>query len=545
MTRGIPMVPAVSQMRGWVAAENRKRREILDNYGPLPWEMPGLSRAGRVIAFLEELTITSGIKTGNRLRLMGFQRAFIRDVYEIALPDRRRPVRTAVMSMGRKNGKTQLAAGLALAHLCGPEAESRGEIYSCANDRAQAGRIFDEMAALIVGHPYLNARCTMTHFYKHIHDLVTGSVYSALSREAKTKMGLSPSFVVYDELGQAPDDVLYRAMDSAMGGRENPLMLVISTQAADDNAPMSRLIDYGLQVQAKTIKDKSFHLSLHAANPDDDPWSRETWKKANPALGIFRSEEDIERLAMQAQRMPATENSFRNLILNQRVAAHVRFISPSTWKACAGKPKIPSGAKVYAAVDLGSTRDMSALILIHQDLEAVFHVQPWFWLPGDIQARADEDRMPYGEWVKEGLLESAGEATDPAMIAKKIAELNGIYRIQTLAFDRWRINELKRELDAIGCRVQLVEHGQGYKDMSPAVDICERYVEQGRLRHGGHPILTMNVANAVVTKDAAGNRKLDKSRATGRIDGLVALCMAFSVAVVKLEKPFDVKTMIA
>jgi phage terminase large subunit-like protein len=334
-------------------------------------------------------------------------------------------------------------------------------------------------------------------------------------------------------------------MDSAMGARESPLMLVISTQAADDNAPMSRLIDYGLQVQAKTIKDKSFHLSLHAADPDDDPWSRETWKKANPAIGIFRSEEDVERLALQAQRMPATENSFRNLILNQRVAAHERFINPSTWKACGGKPKIPGGAKVYAAVDLGSTRDMSALVLIHQDLEGIFHVIPFYWLPGDIQARADEDRMPYGEWVKEGLLEPAGDATDPAMIARKIAELNGLYRIQTLAFDAWRMNELKRELDAIGCRVPLVEHGQGYKSMSPAVDVTERYVEKGRMRHGGHPILTMNVANAVVTKDAAGNRKLDKSRATGRIDGLVALCMAFSVAVVKLEQKVDVRTLIA
>jgi phage terminase large subunit-like protein len=545
MARAAITGPKIGRVRGWVAAEQRVRRETLDNYGPLPWNARGLTRAERVIVFCEELTITQGEKTGSRLKLRGFQKDFIRSVYHTVLPGPRRLVRTAVMSMGRKNGKTQLAAGLALCHLCGPEAESRGEVYSCANDRAQAARIFNEMVALLNGHEYLHARCTVGHFHKTITDFETESVYAALSREAKTKFGLSPSFVVHDELGQAPDDELYRAMDSAMGARESPLMLVISTQAADDNAPMSRLIDYGLQVQAKTIKDKSFHLSLHAADLNDDPWSRETWKKANPALGIFRSEEDVERLALQAQRMPATENSFRNLILNQRVAAHVRFINPSTWKACAGKPKIPNGAKVYAAVDLGSTRDMSALILIHQDLEGIFHVLPFYWLPGDIQARADEDRMPYVEWVKECLLEPAGEATDPAMIAKKIAELNGIYRIQTLAFDRWRINELKRELDAISCRVQLVEHGQGFKDMSPAVDICERYVEQGRLRHGGHPILTMNVANAVVTKDAAGNRKLDKSRATGRIDGLVALCMAFSVAVVKLEQKIDIRSLIA
>jgi phage terminase large subunit-like protein len=449
------------------------------------------------------------------------------------------------MSMGRKNGKTQLAAGLALCHLCGPEAESRGEVYSCANDRAQAARIFDEMVALLNGHIYLNARCTVTHFHKHIHDLMTGSFYSALSREAKTKFGLSPSFCVYDEFGSSPDDSLYRAMDSAMGARESPLMMIISTQAPDDNAPLSRLIDYGLQVKAKNIKDKTFHLSFHAADPGDDPWSRETWKKANPALGIFRSEEDVERQAQQAQRMPNQESSFRNLILNQRVSAHSKLIDPPVWKKCGGQPKIPDGAKVYAAVDLGSTKDMTALVIIFQDLEGVFHVRPWFWLAGDLQARSDEDRMPYLQWHQEGLLMHAGEVTDPAAIALKLAELNQKYRIQSLAFDRWRMNELQRELSKIGCRINMVEHGQGYKDMSPAVDTLERFVEKRRIRHGNHPILAANLANAMVVVDAAGNRKLDKSRSNGRIDGLVALCMCFSAAVVKLEQKIDIRSLIA
>lgn len=139
----------------------------------------------------------------------------------------------------------------------------------------------------------------------------------------------------------------------------------------------------------------------------------------------------------------------------------------------------------------------------------------------------------------------AGEATDPAMIALKVAELNGRYRIMSLAFDRWRITELKRELDKIGCPVTLVEHGQGYKDMSPAVDVVERLVEQQRIRHGGHPILNMNLTSAVVTRDAAGNRKLDKARSTGRIDGLVAMCMAFSFAVVRTQPvAFDVRALI-
>jgi phage terminase large subunit-like protein len=503
-----------------------------------------LTRSERVMAFCHDLTVTSGSEAGQKLRLRDWQVGFIEAVYrenDAGI----RPVRTAVLSMGRKNGKTQLAAALALCHLCGPEAESRGEIYSCANDRFQAGKIFNEMVALIDAHPYLRERTNIIRFRKDIEDLETGSLYSALTAEAKTKMGLSPSFVVYDELGQAGDRELYDAMDSALGARKEPLLLVISTQAADDFAPMSQLIDYGLRVNAGDIVDPAFHLTFYRAAESLDPWSREAWEAANPALADFRSLEDVERLAVQAQRMPAQENAFRNLILNQRVAAHTKFIERSEWMECAQEPQIPDGARVYAALDLGATRDMSALVLIHQDLDGVFHIQPHFWLPGDVRERADLDRAPYDHWVRDGLITPSGATTDPAAIARKIAELSGRYRLMTLAYDRWRINDLKRELDAIGCLVQLIPHGQGYKDMSPAVDIVERLVVQRRLRHGGNPVLMMCVGNAVVSKDAAGGRKLDKARSSGRIDGLVALAMALSVALVKNEPEIDISALIA
>jgi phage terminase large subunit-like protein len=190
------------------------------------------------------LELTAGSQAGTKLRLRPWQRKFVKAVYR---EDKRgvRPIRTALLSMARKNGKSQLAAALALCHLCGPEAESRGEVYSRANDVFQLGRIFDEMVALIDRHPALSARTNVVFFRKKIQDLVNGSIYAALTAEPRTKMGLSPSFVIYDELGSAPDRALCDAMDSAMGARESPLMLVISTQAADDFAPMSQLVDYG------------------------------------------------------------------------------------------------------------------------------------------------------------------------------------------------------------------------------------------------------------------------------------------------------------
>jgi phage terminase large subunit-like protein len=188
---------------------------------------------------------------------------------------------------------------------------------------------------------------------------------------------------------------------------------------------------------------------------------------------------------------------------------------------------------------------MSALVLVYQDIDGVFHVKPEFWLPGDIRERGDVDRAPYEVWAREGLLTPSGATTDPALIARRIAELSGDYRLMTLAFDRWRINDLQRELDAIGCEVTLIPHGQGFKDMTPAVDVVERLVVQQRIRHGGNPVLATCVANAVITRDPAGGRKLDKAKSTGRIDGLVAMAMAFSIALImKGPDEVDVRGMI-
>ena len=456
-------------LRGIGAKPIKQRQaELETSLANNAWSAPELkTRAARVIAFCEDLTVTSGIASLTKLKLRPWQRRFIEAIY---YEDKNggRPVRTAIMSMGRKNGKTQLAAALALCHLSGPEAEHRGEIYSCANDRFQAGKIFNEMMALISHHEGLSLRTNIIRFRKEIEDLSNGSLYAALTAEAKTKMGLNPSFVVYDELGQASGRALYDAMDSALGARKEPLLLVISTQAADDFAPMSQLIDYGCKINRGEVKDPAFHLTFYTAPDDLDPWKQATWKKANPALADFRSLEDVKRLAKQAQRMPAQENSFRNLILNQRVAAETRFLEPRTWKENGQAPEIPAGAPVYAGLDLGSTRDMSALVVVYEDEAGIFHVKPYCWLPGDPVRRGDEDGAPYDAWIRAGELIAAGETTDPRVIARTIAAVDGQNRITALAFDRWKIGEIKRELEAIGCEVPLAEHGMGFKDMTPA-----------------------------------------------------------------------------
>jgi phage terminase large subunit-like protein len=389
------------------------------------------------------------------------------------------------------------------------------------------------MAAMIERTPWLAKRVSIKRFTKELEDIGgTGSTYAALTRESGTKHGLSPSCVIYDELGQSEARDLLDALDTAMGKRAEPLMVVISTQAARDEAPMSQLIDYGLRIERGEIADPSFYLTLFSAPADADPWSPQTWKLANPAIGDFRSLEDVKRLGLQAQRMPAAEMSFRNLVLNQRCDASAQFISAAAWKACGEAVGRLSGRPCFAGLDLGATRDMTALVLVFQDDDGGFDVLPFCWLPGEtLQERIDEDRMPYRAWAKAGhLLTFDGRTTDPRAVALKIAELHGQYRIQKLAFDRWRIEDLARELSAIGCDVPLVPFGQGFKDMSPAVDLLEKLVIDCKLRHGGHPVLQMAASNARVERDAAGNRKASKRRSQGRIDPLIATIMALGVA---------------
>lgn len=522
-------------LRG-VGAKALSERGKIDERPIKPWEVEGLTRAERVIAFIEDLPITAGKLAGTQMQLRPWQRDFVVAVYA-ENAEGVRPIRTAVLSMGRKNGKTQLAAALALCHLLGPEAEPRGEIYSAALTRDQAAKLFQEMVAILNAHPELEDRVNVIRFNKQIEVLFgkgAGSIYAALSADAGSKMGLSPSFVVYDELGSAPNRDLYDALDTATGARDNPLLLAISTQAAADHHVFSELIDYGMRVQSGDIDDPSFHLSLYAAPADADPFEMEAWAAANPALGDFRSLEDVQRQAGQARLVPSKESAFRNLILNQRVSATARFIHKAEWDRCNATVDLQalSGRECYGGLDLSGSRDLTAFVMVFPNEDKSLDVVCQFFMPeANIVNRSNEDRVPYDLWAKQGFITLIpGSTIDPSFVAGSIINAAMTYDLRAVAYDRWRIEDLKRELGLTGMTIPLEPFGQGYKDMSPAVDVLERHVAENLLQHNGNPVLNMCASNAVVTRDPAGSRKLDKSKAAGRIDGLVALAMALSVA---------------
>jgi len=506
----------------------------------LPWEAEDLDRLERVVAFMEDMPVTQGKLAGTKMKLRDWQiEQFLEPIFTVDDEGKRR-VRTAALSMGRKNGKTGISAALALCFLVGPEAEERGEIYFCAMDKAQAAKAWAECKAMLEAHPELSQRVNIIRFSKEIEVLEgqgKGSVLKALSADADSKLGLSPSFVLCDEIGYWPKRDLFDAMDSALGARDEPLIVAISTQAKDDTHFFSEMIDYGLKIRDGEVEDDSFHLAMFSASMDDDPWDPATWEKANPALGDFLSLEQVERMAMQAQRIPSKEADFRNKVLNQRIDGTVRFIAAREWNDC-NLGKIVdddlAGRECFGALDLSAARDLTCFLLVFPEEDGRYTVVPRFFLPEfDIDGKSDTDRVPYNVWARQPdarLTLLPGKVIDPALVAEYIADECSRFNILAIAYDRWRINDLERELDKLSVELPLVPFGQGYKDMSPAVDVLEVTVAQQKLNHAGNPVMRMCAANAVVTVDPAGARKLDKGKASGRIDGIVALAMALKTA---------------
>lgn len=504
----------------------------------LPWNKKGLSRAARVIAFCEFLPITAGIHAGKRLLLRGWQKEIIRAIYATD-NEGNRAVRTALITLPRKNGKTQLAAALALCHLLGPESEPRGQVFSAASDREQAAIIYREMEAIILSVPEFEARCHIQSFHKTITDTTTGSVYRAMTADGRKAHGLSPSFMVYDELAQSKDRELYDNLTTGTGARKEPLMIIISTQSADPNHIMSELVDYALKIEDGTLPaDPAFYGCVYAAPDDCDPWDEETWFECNPALDDFRSLEEMRIFAEQAKKIPAKENVFRNLYLNMRVDAAARWISSSDFEACVGMIPDLSGRECYAGLDLSSTQDLSALSLCFVPVSEgePFYTLHYAWCPEDaIKTRSKNDRVPYDLWNRQGHIEATpGAVIDYGFILRRIEAIAKDYDLRAILFDRWGATKIVKDLEDMGLTV--LEFGQGFASMSPPSKEMEKLVLQRNIVFPDNPALAWCFSNVIVETDAAGNVKPSKKRSREKIDMVVSSVMALDGALRNAKK---------
>ncbi|MBN9573788.1 MAG: terminase large subunit [Alicycliphilus denitrificans] len=483
-----------------------------------------MTRAERIIEFVQRyLRVPEGKDVGQPMVLADFQKQFIVDVF-----DNPHGTRRAILSQGRKGGKTALIAAILAAFIVGPEARQNATAVSGALSREQASLVFRLCCLMIQQSPKLAPLVRVIPSGKRIIGLPMNVEYRAMSAEAKTAMGASPLLIIGDEWGQVrgPQDDFIDSLLTSQGAHENPLQIIISTQAASDADWLSVQIDDALK-----SGDPKIVCHLYAAPEGCDLMDESAWKAANPALGLFRSLDDLREQMTQAQRMPSMENTARNLLLNQRVSTVSPFISPDVWKSCAALPAFLGDVPVWCGIDLSARLDLTALVVVGQ-IDDVWHVQAHFWTPSQgLEERARRDRAPYDVWARQGLLRTTpGASVDYEHVAADIAEILSDLDVRGVAFDRWRIDLLKKEFDRLGVDLPLVEWGQGYKDMAPALGAVEAELLNGRIAHGGNPLLTWCAANAVVTKDPTGARKLDKAKATGRIDGLQALAMAMGVA---------------
>jgi len=485
------------------------------------------------VRFFERLLVHSkGEWAGQPFGLQPWQRDdIIRPLFGWKRADGTRRYRTAYIEVARKNGKSTLAAGLAL-YLLFADGEAGAQVYSAAVDRAQAAIVFDEAKNMVAASPELSRRSQV--YKRSITVESSKSAYHVLSADAYSKHGLNPSAVIFDELHAQPNRDLWDVLKTGMGARRQPLMVAITTAGFDRNSVCWEQHEYARQVLAGVVEDPTFFGYIAAADETDDWQDPATWRKANPSLGVTVKEEFLANEARLAVETPAYENTFRRLYLSQWTQQETRWLPLEKWDACAEPVDAEAlrGRPCYAGLDLASTTDIAALVLVFPDDDdpVRYDVLPFFFIPGDnILDRVRRDRVPYDAWARAGLvIATEGNVIDYRAILAKLDELALTYGIRELAYDRWGATKLVQDIQDGG--LEVVPFGQGFASMSPPTKELLNLVLGGRLRHGGHPVLRWMANNMVVRTDPAGNLKPDKGKSTEKIDGMVALIMGLDRA---------------
>ena len=491
--------------------------------------------ADYAVGFIECLCHTKGTWAGKPFELIDWQERIIRDLFGILKPNGYRQFNTAYVELPKKQGKSELAAAVALLLFCG-DGEERAEVYGCAADRQQASIVFEVAADMVRMCPALGKRVKILASQKRMVYLPTNSFYQVLSAEAYSKHGFNIHGVVFDELHTQPNRKLFDVMTKGSGdARMQPLYFLITTAGTDTQS-----ICYETHQKAKDILegrkiDQTFYPVIYGAKEDADWTDPEVWKRSNPSLGITVGIDKVQAACDSARQNPAEENSFRQLRLNQWVKQSVRWMPMDKWDACAMPVDAEAlkGRVCYGGLDLSSTTDVTAFVLVFPstDEDEPFVVLPYFWIPEEnIDLRVRRDHVPYDVWQKQGFLQTTeGNVVHYGFIEKFIEELGEKYNIREIAFDRWGAVQMVQNLEGMGFTV--VPFGQGFKDMSPPTKELMKLTLEKKIAHGGHPVMRWMADNIFIRTDPAGNIKADKEKSTERIDGVIALIMALDRAI--------------
>ena len=506
----------------------------LKQYTPTRFMLPtshyDKAKADRAVKFIENLRHTKGKWAGTRFWLLPWQEQLIRDIFGVVKPDGNRQFRTAFVEIPKKNGKSELAAAVAL-YLLYADNEPSAEVYGAAADRQQASIVFDVANQMVQMTPALMKRSKIMGATKRIVNYSNAGFYQVLSAEVGTKHGLNVSGLVFDELHAQPTPHLYNVLTKGSGdAREQPLFFLITTAGTDRNS-----ICYAIHTKAKDILenrrvDASFYPVIYGIEDDDDWSDEENWKKANPSLGYTIPLDRVRDAYREASQNPAEENVFRQLRLCQWVTSTVRWIPDHIYEQGNRPIDLESlkGRDCYGGLDLSSSGDITAFVLMFPPRTETepYYMLPFFWVPEDtIPLRVKRASVPYDVWVRQGyLMSTEGNVIHYGFIEKVIEQLGELYHIREIAFDRWGAVQMVQNLEGAGFTV--VPIGQGYRDMSPPTKAFYELLMKGEIIHGGNPVMRWMAGNVVVETDPAGNIKPTKAKSAEKIDGIVAAIMA-------------------
>lgn len=524
---------------GAVSAMGGDRVRKLKKYKPTRFKLKdsvyNKSAADYAVAFIESLCHTKGTWAGKPFELIDWQEQIIRDLFGTLKPNGYRQFNTAYIEIPKKQGKSELAAAVALLLTCG-DGEERAEVYGCAADRQQAAIVFDVAADMVRMCPALSKRVKILASQKRLIYTPTNSFYQVLSAEAYSKHGFNIHGVVFDELHTQPNRKLFDVMTKGSGdARMQPLYFLITTAGTDTHS-----ICYETHQKAKDIIegrkiDPTFYPVIYGADENDDWTDPKVWRKANPSLDITVGIDKVRDACESAKQNPGEENAFRQLRLNQWVKQAVRWMPMEKWDKCAFTVDEDEleGRVCYGGLDLSSTTDITAFVLVFPPLdeEDKYIILPYFWIPEEnLTLRVNRDHVPYDLWERQGYLQTTeGNVVHYGFIEKFIERLGERFNIREIAFDRWGAVQMVQNLEGMGFTV--VPFGQGFKDMSPPTKELMKLVLEQKIAHGGHPVLRWNMDNIFIRTDPAGNIKPDKEKSTEKIDGAVATIMALDRAI--------------
>lgn len=497
-------------------------------------------KADRVVQFFYSLKFTKGEFKGRPFKLEKWQEEkIIRPLFGTLWADGARCYTTAYISTPRKNGKTEMGAGLALYLLCG-DGEQGAEVYSAAGDKEQAAMVYNAAEIMVKTSPALNRRCRIIHSQRRIIYLPTGGYYRVISADAPLKQGFNPHGVLYDELHVAKNRELWDALSTGQGARRQPLMAALTTAGHDLKTICGEQYILAKQIKEKKITNPTYFSFIAEADPKDDWQDPKTWEKANPNYNISVIPRKMESEALAAKLSPSKENTFKRYLLNLWTNASEGWLNFDVWKKSAGTIDTASltGRDCYAALDLSTTTDIAAFLKIfpvkeeiidgatgEKKIIEVLKVLPRFYIPADNMVnRSKKDRVPYDLWHKQGyILTTEGNVIDYEFIERDIIDDSKKYNLIEIGYDPWNATGTVNKLTAAG--LKMIPARQGFALSSPTKE-TEILINQHRIHHGNNPVLDWMLANVQITRDAQENIKPDKKKSSEKIDGIVALIMA-------------------